>query len=89
MTFCHYTEVHPEYRGERINLAVLAAFEGYCLRHGIRKHWDLIGLENAQSLKAAKRAGREIVGRVERVWLCGGWIEWQTPWEKIEEMLES
>jgi hypothetical protein len=87
--FIHYTEVFPEFRGNRIYLILSQAREAYCRQNGLSKLCSVILTSNQSSLKASQRAGFRIIGSVKRfAWLRGLYV-WQTPQQKISGFLSD
>jgi GNAT superfamily N-acetyltransferase len=88
MFFSQYTEVLPEYRGQRIQQVLIRARIEYCRAHGLKKRCTSVGTENRPAMLAGLRVER-IAGTIERVSVLGGLFVWETPWERIEEALRS
>lgn len=87
--FAHYTEVLPEYRGQRIAEVISGAVDEYGRAHGLTKLCSVISPANQASLRAFLRAGYTIVGTVARVSILRGLFIWETPWERIEAALRQ
>jgi hypothetical protein len=81
--FTHYTEVFPEYRGQRIQQLLLAVKEDYCRANKLQKICNVITIHNQPSLQNTLRAGYDIIGTVARVSVCRGLYVRETPWESI------
>lgn len=87
--FSHYTEVLPAYRGQRIFQLIREAQFEYCRGQGLKKLCGVATVHNRSAILARTRTGEALVGTVERVALLGGLFVWETPWERIEQVLRS
>jgi ribosomal protein S18 acetylase RimI-like enzyme len=86
--YSHYTEILPEYRGRRIQQALVRARIEHCRNNGVRKRCTTVGTENRPGLVSGLRAGK-IVGTIERVSILCGLVVRETPWERIEQALRT
>lgn len=84
--FGRYTEVLPAHRGRKVQEALLRVRMAYCRAHGLKKRCGTIGVENRPSIISIRQS-YTIAGTIERVSVLGGLFTWETPWERIEEVL--
>jgi hypothetical protein len=89
VVFSHWAEVLPAYRGRRIHARLFAARDAYFGTRGAKIVVGVVSPKNRASLRALERAGSWVAGDVERVELLGGVIAWDTPWERIEQVLKA
>ena len=89
----HESDVHPQYRGQRVFLICRKGRFGYCMEKGINRSVGTVGTHNLSSIKAHKR-GNDMIrpaikGKIRRVRVLGGLIDWMTPADKIEALIEA
>ncbi|MGE0682847.1 MAG: hypothetical protein AB7P69_18335, partial [Candidatus Binatia bacterium] len=89
LLFCHYVEVLPEYRGQRIHDIITKAADAYGWKKGAKRNCSTIALQNRASIVSTLRVGSTIVGKVERVSIFKGLWWWETAWEEIEAALQN
>ena len=89
VVFSHWAEVLPAYRGRRIHALLFAARDAYFGARGAKIVVGVVSPRNRASLRALERAGSRVAGDVERVELLGGVIAWDTPWERIDQVLKA
>lgn len=86
-------EVHPQYRGQRVTLISRKGFYEYGMKNGVIRTIGITGSHNLSSLKAhMKGSGMirpTIKGKIRRVTLLGGLIDWMTPADEIKAMIEA
>lgn len=87
VVFAHYAEVLPAYRGQQLVKLLSTIRDEYFRQRGVRALCSVIAPQNRSSLRAAERMGWTIVGTVQRLSLFGGLWVWETPWERIENVL--
>jgi hypothetical protein len=85
--FVHYTEVTPQYRGQRIAERISRARNAYCREHGIKKSCTAHTTGNTSSERAFRKFGSRVLCYAVRVSLFRGLIVWYTPWKKIEQAI--
>jgi hypothetical protein len=85
--FCHYLEVLPEYRGQRLHDFIAKVADAYGRQKGAKKNISTIAPQNQASILSTLRAGSTIIGKVERGSMLMGLFWWETPWKEIEAML--
>ena len=89
----HDTEVHPQYRGQRVSRIARKGLYAYCMKKNVDRTVGVIGSQNLSSLKAHTK-GSEMVqsatkGRIRRVRLLGGLIDRMTPADEIKALIEA
>lgn len=86
-------EVHPQYRGQRVSLISRKGLYAYGMKKGVNRTVSITGAHNLSSIKAHMRRTDmirpAIKGRIRRVRLLGGLIDWMTPADKIEALIEA
>ncbi len=86
-------EVHPQYRGQRVALISRKGLYAYAMKRGVKGVAGFIGTHNLSSIKAHMRGSPMIrptlQGRVRRVRLFGGLIDWTTPAERIRALIDA
>jgi GNAT superfamily N-acetyltransferase len=87
VVFSHWVEVLPTYRGRRIHGLLFAARDAYFRGRGGTIVIGVCAPRNRASLRALRRDGAVIVGRLKQIAVLGR-IVWQTPWPRIEAALE-
>ncbi len=89
----HNNEVHPKYRGQRVTAISRKALYAYALKKGVNRTAGTIETHNLSSLKAHARRtdGRRsaLKGKIRRVRILGGLIDWMTPAGKIKALIEA
>jgi len=85
--FTHYSEVLPEFRGQRVVGTLWDARDLYCRRSGYEKHCGVVSTDNLPSIQSLRRMGARIVGTTQRVSTVGSNLRWEPSWEKILEMI--
>ncbi len=89
----HDNEVHPQYRGQRVSLISRKGIYAYCMKKGVDRTVGTIGTQNLSSIKAHKQGSSmirsAIKGRIRRVRLLGGLIDWMTPPEEIRALIDA
>jgi len=89
LLYCHYVEVLPEYRGQRIHAVIAKAADAYGRRNGAKQNCATIPAHNRPSILSTLRAGSTVVGKVERVAILKGLLWWETPWEEVAAALSQ
>jgi hypothetical protein len=87
--FSHWAEVLPAYRGRRIHGLLFATRDAYFGARGAKIVVGVVSPKNRASLRALERAGSSVAGDVQRVELFGGVLAWDTPWERIDRVLQA
>lgn len=87
----HNNVVHPQYRGQRISVMSRKGLYEYGLNRGVDRTVGIIGVNNLSSIKAHLKESdmvrSTLDGRIVRVRLLGGLIDWMTPAEKIKALI--
>ena len=90
MLFVYYTEVLPEYRGQRINRMLMEATQDYCRKNRIRRYIGVIGTHNKPSITHSLRwKDTRIIGKIELFSLFGGFFKRATSWDEIMSKIEK
>ena len=88
VVFSHWAEVLPEHRGRRIHGLLFASRDAYFRARGATMVVGVCAAKNQASLRALRRDGAVVVGRVKQIALLGRLIVWETPWPRIAHALD-
>ena len=88
VVFSHWAEVLPAYRGRRIHGLLFAARDAYFRPRGGAIVVGVCARWNRASLRALRRDGAVVVGRVRAISVLRRMIVWETPWHRIERALD-
>jgi len=88
--FVLYTEVLPEYRGQRVNRIMMDTTQEFCQQNGLKKLIGVILSHNQPSIKHSMRwKGTRIIGRVELLSLFSGLYKRATSWDEIKKTIDE
>lgn len=88
--FVLYTEVLPEYRGQRVNRIMMDATQEFCQQNGLKKMVGVILSHNQPSITHSMRWKHgSIIGKVELLSLFSGLYKRATPWDEIKKTIED